>query len=292
VCDSTVAMMSSLPRSRDRLRMLRWETFAMQRAKTARKLLEWLGASTNETALEAGLSGTEEEARRCVTTCNHYVTTPVTTEEEARRFRAFKSLSLKFPLSPRSTFLVERRCADAMRWLRYERTVDYTPRSRPAKDEWANASASLPLTARFVLRDHGSRGMAAAGRKGRRRQRHRGGNRSRAAGAARFEALSLTPSPVAEQSAAAEGAPVLLRHTGAAEITIHIASRRVVLKAAGTFLQVQRVRAPSRGVPSGWRAPRPSPASSSGCWHPPPAAPPRARRASRRERPTNARAGA
>lgn len=70
MCDSTVAMMSSLPRSRDRLRMLRWETFAMQRAKTARKLLEWLGASTNETALEAGLSGTEEEARRCVTTCN------------------------------------------------------------------------------------------------------------------------------------------------------------------------------------------------------------------------------
>lgn len=45
-------------------------------------------------------------------------------EEVESELKQFKALSDKFPISPRSTFLVEQRCAAVMKALGYERTVD------------------------------------------------------------------------------------------------------------------------------------------------------------------------
>ncbi len=107
LCSSSMKMLRSLPSSAvDRLRLLRWETFARRKQRVAADLFAWLGAKANHTAVSELMIEVESE------------------------LRAFKAMSDKYPLSPPSVQIVEQRCADVMKWLGYKSTSTLSAASR------------------------------------------------------------------------------------------------------------------------------------------------------------------
>jgi len=107
LCNSSMLMLRSLPTAangEDRLRLLRWETFARRKQRVAADLFAWLGATANHTAVAELI------------------------EEVDSELRAFKAISDKYPLSPTSMQVVEQRCADVMKSLGYKTTLSVTPR--------------------------------------------------------------------------------------------------------------------------------------------------------------------
>jgi len=100
LCGSMMQMLRTLPTGGDRLRLLRWETFARRKQRVASDLLSWLGAVSNQSAVADLMIEVDGE------------------------LKAFKAVSDKYPLSPPSTFVVEQRCADVMQWLGYKPTVE------------------------------------------------------------------------------------------------------------------------------------------------------------------------
>ena len=116
LCSSLMLMLRSLPSSAQRLRLLRWETFARRKQRVASDLLTWLGVTPNHTAV-AQLMG-----------------------EIDGELKAMKAVSDKYPLSPQSTYVVEQRCADVMRLLGYKPTA-VSPSD--ARDSNAESAAAL-----------------------------------------------------------------------------------------------------------------------------------------------------
>ena len=135
LCSSMMQMLRSLPTSGDRLRLLRWETFARRKQRVAADLLSWLGATANHTAVGELMVEVDGE------------------------LRAFKALSDKYPISPRSTFMVERRCAEVMQWLDYKPTIK-------SLAETAVAAGRSTSGKRYVERGGRHHSMVAQRRRG------------------------------------------------------------------------------------------------------------------------------
>ena len=84
------------------LRILRWETFSRRKQRVVADLLSWLGVEVNRTTLAAMMLQVDAEVR------------------------AFKALSDKAPISPRSRYMVEQTCANVMERLGYRPSVMVT----------------------------------------------------------------------------------------------------------------------------------------------------------------------
>ena len=99
LCGSMMHMLRSLPNTADRVRLLRWETFARRKQRVAADLLSWLGATANHSAVAELMIEVDGELKQ------------------------FKALSDRYPISPRSTYVVETQCKEAMAWLGYKPTI-------------------------------------------------------------------------------------------------------------------------------------------------------------------------
>jgi hypothetical protein len=164
LCGSMMSTLRTLPNTADRVRLLRWETFARRKQRVAADLLSWLGATANHSAVaelmvEVGphasltaphpppldLARMYTHARRVASdarcthaalmgACRRKLTNSscvpyacVWSLQVEGELKAFKALSDKYPISPSSTFLVEQRCADVMQWLGYKPTIVSMP---------------------------------------------------------------------------------------------------------------------------------------------------------------------
>lgn len=177
LCGSMRQMLRTLPMAGDRLRLLRWETFARRKQRVAADLLSWLGATTNHTAVAELMVEVDVE------------------------LRAFKALSDKYPISPRSTYLVEQQCTDVMQALGYKPTVA----------SMADASRMGPGATSTAA--SGGGGAAGSSRRfverGSRRHRREGRHRA-AANASESAVVDLKQRPPA----------LLLRHANAPDFAL------------------------------------------------------------------------
>ena len=94
LCDSMMLMLRTLRADTHNLHLIRWETFTKRKQKMAAKILSLLGV-TNRSGLAEAMLGVE------------------------KMMGTAKALTEKHPISPRSRYIVERRCAAVMDRLGY-----------------------------------------------------------------------------------------------------------------------------------------------------------------------------
>ena len=177
LCDSMMRTLRTLPKGAERVRLLRWETFAKRKQRVAADLLSWLGTTANHSAVAELMVEVDGELKQ------------------------FKALSDKFPISPRSTYLVEQQCAGVMKALGYTRTVVSLGAGGKGDEQPQQPQQPQQSTRRFVER--GSRRHALQIARKRERERAAEGSAAAAASGSAGSAASL---PLSEPT-------ILLRHT-------------------------------------------------------------------------------
>ena len=122
LCGSMERMLRSLPAVGDRLKLLRWESFARRKTRVASDLLSWLGAGTNATALAATLREMDTD------------------------FKSFNVLPDKAPVSPRSRVVIEEQCSSVMSRLGYKPTAAAALLGRAGLEEHSTKRAAREAT--------------------------------------------------------------------------------------------------------------------------------------------------